>query len=140
MIWRTLKRQSDPKYLLRNLLCWMKFPSWHSTFWVMDAVTKGIALGNEVSHSAVSDSLRPHVLYLACQVFCPWDLPGRNTEVGCISFSSGSSLPRDQTQVSWISGKIFTVWATREAQGNIQITMNKLMSLLFISYQREELW
>ena len=30
-------------------------------------------------------------------------------------FSSGSSQPRDQTQVSCIAGRFFTVWATREA-------------------------
>ena len=27
----------------------------------------------------------------------------------------GSSQPRDQTQVSWIAGRFFTIWATREA-------------------------
>ena len=32
-----------------------------------------------------------------------------------ISFSRASSLPRDQTQVFWIAGRFFTVWATREA-------------------------
>ena len=33
-----------------------------------------------------------------------------------ISFSRGSSRPRDQTQVSHIVGRHFTVWATREVQ------------------------
>ena len=33
-----------------------------------------------------------------------------------ISFSRGSSWPRDQTQVSCIAGRHFTIWATREAQ------------------------
>ena len=32
-----------------------------------------------------------------------------------ISFSRGSSQPRDWTQVSWTAGRLFTVWATREA-------------------------
>ena len=32
-----------------------------------------------------------------------------------ISFSKGSSRPRDQTQVSHIAGRRFTLWATREA-------------------------
>ena len=32
-----------------------------------------------------------------------------------ISFSRGSSWPRDRTQVSHIVGRSFTVWATREA-------------------------
>ena len=34
-----------------------------------------------------------------------------------ISFSRGSSQPRDWTQVSRIADRHFTVWATREAQG-----------------------
>ena len=32
-----------------------------------------------------------------------------------ISYSTGSSQPRDQTQVSCIVGRFFTIWATREA-------------------------
>ena len=34
-----------------------------------------------------------------------------------ISFSRGSSQPRDRTQVSCIAGRCFTVWVTREAAG-----------------------
>ena len=33
-----------------------------------------------------------------------------------ISFSSRSSRPRNRTRVSCISGRCFTIWATREAQ------------------------
>ena len=33
--------------------------------------------------------------------------------------SRGSSWPRDQTQVSCISGRFFTIWATREAPKSI---------------------
>ena len=33
-----------------------------------------------------------------------------------ISFSRGSSQPRDRTQVSCIAGRYFTIWATMEAQ------------------------
>ena len=33
-----------------------------------------------------------------------------------IPFSRGSSLPREQTQVSRIAGGFFADWATREAQ------------------------
>ena len=33
-----------------------------------------------------------------------------------ISFSRGSSQPRDWTQVSCIAGRCFTIWATMEAQ------------------------
>ena len=33
-----------------------------------------------------------------------------------VPFSRGSSQPRDRTQVSHITGRFFTTWATREAQ------------------------
>ena len=39
----------------------------------------------------------------------PWDFPGKSTAVGCISFSRGSSQPRDQTWVSRMAGRRFTV-------------------------------
>ena len=42
-----------------------------------------------------------------------------------ISFSSGSSRPRDRTQVSCIAGRRFTIWATREA-----LSLSKLWELV----------
>ena len=35
-----------------------------------------------------------------------------------ICFSRGSSQARDRTQVSWMAGRFFTIWATREAHGS----------------------
>ena len=35
-----------------------------------------------VSHSVLSDSLRPHGLQ-PIKLLCPWDSPGKNTRVGC---------------------------------------------------------
>ena len=40
----------------------------------------------------------------------------RMLEWVAIPFSRGSSQPRDQTWVSCIAGRFFTIWATREAQ------------------------
>ena len=63
----------------------------------------------------------------SCPTLCdPLDcsLPGfsvhgifqaRVLEWVAISFSRGSFWPRDQTQVSCIAGRRFTLWATREA-------------------------
>ena len=42
-------------------------------------------------------------------------LQARILEWVVISFSRGSSQPRDGTQVSCIAGRFFTIWATREA-------------------------
>ena len=45
-----------------------------------------------------------------------WDFTGKNTGVGCQTHS-GSSWPRDRTQVSCIAGRFFTVWATGVCKG-----------------------
>ena len=42
-------------------------------------------------------------------------LQARILEWIAIPFSRGSSQLRDQTQVSFIAGRFFTIWATREA-------------------------
>ena len=42
-------------------------------------------------------------------------LQARILERAAISFSRGSSQPRDRTQVSCIADRRFTIWATREA-------------------------
>ena len=42
-------------------------------------------------------------------------LQARVLESVAISFSRGSSWPRDQTQVSCVAGRFFTIWAAREA-------------------------
>ena len=41
-----------------------------------------------------------------------------------ISYSRGSSQPKDGTLVSWIAGEIFTVWATREALLNTGLILS----------------
>ena len=59
-----------------------------------------------VSCSVVCDSLWPDGLQPA-SLLCPWNSPGKNTGVGCIPFSRGSSWPRDWIQVSCIAGRFF---------------------------------
>ena len=51
----------------------------------------------------------------AARLLCPWDSPGKNSAVGSHSLLQGSFPPRDQTQVSHIADRFFTIWATREA-------------------------
>ena len=48
-------------------------------------------------------------------------LQERTVEWLAITSSRGSSRPRDQTWVSWIAGRFFTIWATREAPLNVQM-------------------
>ena len=47
------------------------------------------------------------------------DSPGKNTEVVAMPSSRRYSQPRDQTQVSCIAGRFFTIWAIREALSSI---------------------
>ena len=72
----------------------------------------------------------------SCPTLCnPMDcsLPGSSVhgifqaivlEWVAISFSSGSSWPRDGTQVSRIVDRRFTIWATREVHGKIYHVLN----------------
>ena len=72
-------------------------------------------------------SLVPKKLLSSCPALChPMDcnlsgfpvhgiLQARIVEWVATPFSGRSSQPRDQTQVSCIAGRLFTVWATREA-------------------------
>ena len=52
---------------------------------------------------------------IARQAPYPWDSPGNMLEWFAISFFKGSPWPGDQTQVSYIAGRLFTILATREA-------------------------
>ena len=65
--------------------------------------------------SILCDSLQPHGLYSPPGSSLHGILQARILEWVAIFFSRGSSCPRDWTQVSCISGRFFTVWATREA-------------------------
>ena len=53
-------------------------------------------------------------------------LQARILEWVTISFSRGSSRPRDQTWVSCIGGRRFNLWAIREAQFQVYIKVNQL--------------
>ena len=56
--------------------------------------------------SVMSNSLWPHTVHEILQA--------RIWEWVAVSFSKGSFWPRDQTQVSCIAGRFFTVWATKK--------------------------
>ena len=64
-------------------------------------------------------------------------LQARILEWVAIPFSRGSSKPRDQIQVSHISGGFFTSWVTREA-GKPKNTGVSSLSLLQQIFQTQE--
>ena len=64
-------------------------------------------------------------------------IQARILEWAAIPFSRGSSQPRNQTQVSCIAGRFFTIWATKEAHMYIYTTfylsINQLKDIWVIS-------
>ena len=52
---------------------------------------------------------------VACEAPLSTEFSRQEHEWVAIPFSRGSSLPRNQTEVSCIAGRFFTSWATREA-------------------------
>ena len=60
-----------------------------------------------VSHSVVSDSLRPHGLY-PVRLLYPWSSPGKNTGVGSHSLLQRTFQPRNWTQVSCIADSLLS--------------------------------
>ena len=65
----------------------------------------------------MSSSFQPHGLQPARLSSVPGILQSRILEWVANPFPRGSSWPRDRTWVSFIAGRFFTVWATREAPG-----------------------
>ena len=68
----------------------------------------------------------------------PCTSSGKNTGVGCCFLSRASSRPRNQTWVSCIAGRLFIVWATREAHIHCfpSVKENSRLHLFFyLSYQ-----
>ena len=47
-------------------------------------------------------------------------LQARILEWVVITFAQGPSWPRNRTRVSWVAGRFFTIWATREALISLQ--------------------
>ena len=61
------------------------------------------------SHSVMLTGWDPHGLY------SPWNSPGQNTGLGSCSLLQLPSGTRNWIEVSYIAGRFFTSWTTREA-------------------------
>ena len=92
------------------------------------------------SRSVVSDSLRP-VDCSPPSSSVHGILQARILEWVAISFSRGSSRPRDWTQVSHIAGRRFNLWATREATSQSQTcTKKKVTGGLLLDWSATAIW
>ena len=67
------------------------------------------------SHSVVSDFVNPWTVACQALMSMEWILQARILEWVAVPFFRRSSQPRDWTQVFFIAGIFFTLWATREA-------------------------
>ena len=67
-------------------------------------------------------------------------LQARVLELGAISFSRGSSQPRDRTWVSRIPGRWCNLWATREALGLHRTIQLQLLQRYSLGNRLELLW
>ena len=63
-------------------------------------------------------------------------LQARILEWVAITFSRGSSQLRDGTLISYIAGRFFTVWATREAQEYWSVYLHSLLQGNFLIQDR----
>ena len=59
-------------------------------------------------------------------------LHARILEWIAISLSMGPSQPRDQTQVSWIAGRYFTVWIPRESIPYVLASAFQFQKFVFV--------
>ena len=66
------------------------------------------------------------VYYRLLDSSVPGILEARILEQVAISFSRWSSGPRDQTRVSCIAGRLFTIWDTREAWNVVWYNKKKI--------------
>ena len=62
-------------------------------------------------------------------------LQARILEWVAVPFSRGSSWPRDRTHISCIAGRIFTIWATREAYNEVYFGGKQLIEIIYLWFK-----
>ena len=112
--WGCRKRTTTPRREPRPW--WVPFKKGRRDFPGGPVVRKE---SQSVSCSFVSNSLQPLGLTHQPASSVHGIFQARILEWGAISFSRGSSLPRDWTWVSSIASRFFTIWATREASREV---------------------
>ena len=105
------------KYIYFKLFAKLKFSQikdcWISIFWVLylfNLLCWSMCLVAQSYLTLCNPMDYTHQASLSMGI-----LQARILEGVAMPSSRGSSQPRDQTQVSQIAGRFFTVWATREA-------------------------
>ena len=88
-----------------------------------------------VNGVVISDSLQPHGLY-PVRLFVHSIFQARILEWGAIFLLQGNlPYPKNRTQVSWIAGRFFTIWATIWAFYSLKKKKNLLAdSIIFLKF------
>ena len=87
--------------------------------------------------SVMSDSLQPCGLWPA-RLLCPWDSPGRNSEVGTMPSSRASSWPRDRTCISCFFCIVRWILYPLSHQGSPLIRLLTKITRLFLHCRVQE--
>ena len=102
-------------------------PSSASNIWVCQLLSRVLTLFDPMNWSPPVSSIH-------------WIFQARILEWVAMPFSKGSSRPRDQTRISRIAGRLFTIWPNREAHLvftwmylNVEPTLLQIRLELFLS-------
>ena len=91
----------------------------------------GFGISMCASRSVVSDSLWPHGLW-PTRLLCPWDSPGKDTEMGCKLLLQGIFLTNGSNLSLPHHRQILYIWATREAQS---LSMRLIAKIRILKFQ-----
>ena len=106
------------------------YPNWNSQ---KENSTQGLWIIIYSSFSVMPDCLWAHGLY-PTRLLYSWNYLARILEGVIIPFSRGSLQSRDWTWVLCITGRFFTVWATREVQSSHMQQLHSKVLCCFLIY------
>ena len=96
------------------------------TYWQVLTYKTGCSIA-----SVTCNSLQPCALWPA-RLLCPWDSPGRNSEVGTMPSSRASPWPRDRTCISCVFYIVRRIISPMRHQGSPLIRLLTKITRLFL--------
>ena len=94
----SLRKFPCPSNLITFFISYLPYPNLKiiPTLTLRYACLSDMLKVESVSRSIVSDSLQPHRLQPATRLICPWNIPGKNSAVGCRFLLQGIFLTQRQ--------------------------------------------
>ena len=125
-----------PGRITENYLFWKNWTTIAKTLRVLCSILSLLEVKWSESCSVVSDSLWP-MDYTLPGFSVHEILQARILRWVAVPFSSGSSQPSNQTQISHTAGRFFTVWATREDLFSFFLKVASVVSDSVRSHRRQ---